>query len=136
MIALIKAFHLVLVMILLTIPIVLLFLNLKKPQDYLDLRHKMLRLALWLLGLLGLSGSLLVHPRHFTFHTPWILAAYFLVFIGAILIQYPYRQYKILGTRNLPLSSSFLWLERGTLILSFVLFIGIIHDAVTKQTFI
>jgi hypothetical protein len=77
------------------------------------------RAILWITVLSVLTGSLLVYPTHFTFHTPWIQAAY--VFAGLysvgilITLKYPSRIVCFI----------LLWL------LLFAL-----HDAVTKTTFL
>lgn len=70
-------------------------------------------------GLAILTGTILIYPTHFTFHTPWIIAAYLLTFAY------------ILGIR---LS---LFLKKPTRLLYFILImvlILIVHDAVTKTT--
>lgn len=84
----------------------------------------------WLGILALLTGTLLVHPKNFTFHTPWIQAAYLLLagFILGILFikRYSLRQKSKLGR----FTTQLLYL-----ILSIVLIL-IMHDAVTKTTFI
>lgn len=82
------------------------------------------------LGAIGLiTGTLLVHPKHFTFHTHWILAAYLLVSI--ILISLIYLNY-LLKKKTLANYSRIL---RFFYIMLIALLVVIIHDAVTKTTF-
>src|SRR5437762_1129139 len=49
--------------------------------------HKLNRLMLWLLLFALLTGTLLVYPKHFTFHTPWIQSAFILVFLFGTLLS-------------------------------------------------
>ena len=88
-----------------------------------------INLSLFLLSLGALTtGTLLVLPKHFTFHTPWIEAAYLLVLAyclglaGLILFRNNalVKKYRVMG------------LLYFTLIIVLVL---VIHDAVTKTTF-
>ena len=75
----------------------------------------------------AMTGTLLVYPKHFTFHTPWILAAYVLVFVYslgvcALILFRKQRKYR------------WLWYcVYGILIL---ILVAVIHDAVTKNTFL
>jgi uncharacterized membrane protein YedE/YeeE len=74
-----------------------------------------------------LTGSLLVYPKHYTFHTPWIQAAYLLVIIYAMVVGFSIRFSKRIAQA---------WIWRcvyGALIFILIL---IIHDAVTKHTVI
>lgn len=87
------------------------------------LNKMMLLLAL----LVMLTGTFLVHPKHFTFHTPWIQAAYVLVLIFSLAIAS-----LILFKKNLKQK----WLWRVTYLCLIIVLIGIIHDAVTKTTFL
>lgn len=72
-----------------------------------------------------LTGTLLVYPKHFTFHTPWIQAAYFLVSVFVLMIVmliFFRKKQKI----------QLLW---GLIYFMLILLlVGIIHDAVTKTT--
>jgi uncharacterized membrane protein SirB2 len=72
-----------------------------------------------------LTGTLLVYPKHFTFHTPWIQAAYLLVTIFSLGILTLQKKNKI--PRLIKLFSYLILI---------VILIGVIHDAVTKSTFI
>lgn len=73
-----------------------------------------------------ITGTLLVVPKHFTFHTPWIQAAYLLITLFGLsiflLIKY--------GSRLKPILQKLIYM---TLILALVC---VIHDAVTKTTFL
>lgn len=74
-----------------------------------------------------LTGSLLVYPKHFTFHTPWIQAAYLLIIIYGIMVGlFIAFSKKITQT----------WIWRCFYITLIVVLILIIHDAVTKHTFL
>jgi cytochrome bd-type quinol oxidase subunit 2 len=76
-----------------------------------------------------LTGTLLVYPKHFTFHTPWIQAAYLLVFLYAtiIILLNKFRDSSIYQYR-IPIL--------GTYFSLIILLILVIHDAVTKITFL
>ena len=95
------------------------------------LQEKITRMNQLLLGLGSLallSGTLLVYPKHFTFHTPWIQAAYVLVIvfglgIAALLIL----RKKMVAHRRL---------QRVAYLALIVILIAITHDAVTKTTFV
>lgn len=71
-----------------------------------------------------LTGTLLVYPKHFTYHTPWIEAAYTLL-ITFILIWF--ALHFLAKRRAIPR-----WLGSFIYIISLVILLGIIHDAVTK----
>lgn len=132
---LIKAIHLIIVMLLIGGMVGVTAFNIKTPQGWHKIRHTLLRALLWLLLLTAITGTLLVQPRHFTFHTHWIIAAYILVILCGGLLQYPYRQQRKLTQGGLACSLRGIWLERILLLLSTLGLIIIIHDAVTKQTF-
>jgi hypothetical protein len=87
------------------------------------------RTILGLAALAVLTGTLLVYPRHFTFHTLWIQTAYVLVglFISIVvwLIWVAKKQY-VLAPRT--------WLMMY-LLLALILVIAI-HDAVTKTSLV
>lgn len=84
-------------------------------------------LALCLFALL--TGSLLVLPKHYTFTTPWIQAAYLLVAIFASCVS-----------AIIIIKKKFQVNHRGLSLLAYfflvTLIIVIIHDAVTKSTFL
>ncbi len=74
------------------------------------------------LGLIALiTGSLLVYPSPFTFHTPWIKAAYLLVLACCLLIL-------------LLAKISYAFFRRVASMVLMILIIVIMHDAVTKTT--
>jgi len=82
-------------------------------------------LIFWLSGLSILTGTLLVHPKHWTFHTEWIKAAYLFIFIF------------LLGI----VAQHFIKLKNPALSRVFAIFLIIIlclvvRDAVTKTTLI
>jgi peptidoglycan/LPS O-acetylase OafA/YrhL len=81
------------------------------------------RVLLWLAALALLTGTLLVHPKHYTFHTPWIQAAYVLLFIFGALVSLLQALKKKKGMR-------FVWWS--TYFLLTLLLLVIIHDAVAK----
>lgn len=81
---------------------------------------------LWLLLPVVITGTLLVYPSHFTFHTPWIQAAYFLVLIFFVVMS-------ALILLRAKIQSKMWWqvIYLGLMILLMV----VVHDAVTKSTF-
>lgn len=87
------------------------------------------KIILLLALLVAFTGTLLVHPRHFTFHTPWIQAAYLLIisFIISILLLMHVRK-KQVEINHWPWQLAYCGLV--------ILLITIIHDAVTKTTFL
>lgn len=95
--------------------------------NYPDLLTRLNKIMLVLAFFAMLTGTFLVYPKHFTFHTPWIQAAYLFVMLFS------------LGVLSLLLlkkkrEQRWLWCL-SYLVLIFIL-IGIIHDAVTKTTFL
>ncbi len=84
------------------------------------------RLMLWLLLFALLTGTLLVYPKHFTFHTPWIQAAYILVFLSGTLLSAIYFSRKKTLPRGVMYAGFFVLLT---------ILIAVVHDAVTKTTF-
>ncbi len=74
-----------------------------------------------------LTGTFLVYPKHFTFRTPWIQAAYFFSLLFGIFVSF------LIFFRN-KIKRRWYWLS-VYLFLSVIL-LGIIHDAVTKTTFL
>lgn len=73
-----------------------------------------------------LTGTFLVYPKHFTFHTPWIKAAYVLVgffcLVMGTLIFFKKKRHKR-------------WWRLIYLVM-LILLVGVTHDAVTKSTFL
>ncbi len=77
--------------------------------------------------LAALTGTLLVYPKHFTFHTPWIVAAYLLVGVFCLLVSV------LLIIKNKQ-RDHWLWWWIYTMLP--ILLIAVVHDAVTKSTFL
>ncbi|MDR3478294.1 MAG: hypothetical protein P4M14_09720 [Gammaproteobacteria bacterium] len=96
-----------------------------KKKSNLRLNKILLLLSVFAL----LTGSLLVIPKHYSFTTPWIQAAYILVLLFGLLVS------------GLLVLKKKMWLNHPTWwLLSYLfltaLLIIIIHDAVTKSTFL
>lgn len=74
-----------------------------------------------------LTGTLLVYPKNFNFHTPWIQAAYLIMFLFCIvislLILFPQKKLNH-------------WVLKSIYLALILALIAVIHDAVTKSTFI
>ena len=96
------------------------------PGSRSDLLFRLNKAMLHTALLAMLTGTLLVYPKHFTFHTPWIQAAYLLVgffcFVMVLLLIFKQK-------RNL----KFLGVLYAVM---FVLLVGVVHDAVTKTSFL
>lgn len=95
-------------------------------KDYLTTRLH--RPMVYLSVLAVLTGTLLVYPKQFTFHTPWIQAAYFfalLLWVGLAFISY-FKRKNDVSVRVLRLIYASL----------LVILIIVTHDAVTKTTFL
>jgi len=85
------------------------------------------KLMLVLVFLAAITGTFLVYPKHFTFHTPWIQAAYVLVILfSLILVALLFFKTKYTSR----------WIGQSVYLLLIVLLICIVHDAVTKTTFL
>jgi uncharacterized membrane protein YfcA len=85
------------------------------------------KIILILSALALVTGTLLVHPKHYTFHTHWIQAAYLLLAIfciGIISLLY-FKRY---------LKSA--WQTRLIYLFLTMILVFITHDAVTKTTFV
>lgn len=92
-----------------------------KRQEY---RFEKIMLVLALCALL--TGTLLVYPKNFTFHTPWIQAAYTLVSIFCLIIF-----------GNISFKKNNLhphWIMNVSYSLLMILLVFVVHDAVTKTT--
>lgn len=85
------------------------------------------KIMLLLLVLAMLTGTFLVYPKQFTFHTHWIQAAYFLSLLCIFGISL-----LILFKKKIKMRS--VWMFSYLVLI--VILIGIIHDAVTKSTFV
>ncbi len=92
-------------------------------QQTMRLIHKFLLL---MVILAIMTGTFLVYPKNFTFHTPWIQAAYVLALIYLMLILLIIRTKSTLTTHGF----RFIY---GVLVLILVF---ITHDAITKTTFL
>jgi hypothetical protein len=122
---LLKFAHILLVLSLLgTAVYCIVAVGLKKNSN---LRLNKILIILSLLALL--TGSLLVIPKHYTFTTPWIQAAYIFVIVFGLLVTG-----LTLLKKKMWLTHPRWWLLSYTLLT--ILLIIIIHDAVTKTTFL
>jgi hypothetical protein len=74
-----------------------------------------------------ITGSLLVYPKHFTFHTPWIQAAYALVTVFCVSIFMLSFFKNIINKR---------WMLQMVYLGLIVILVLVVHDAVTKTTFL
>ncbi len=103
----------------------------------LQLSNRCDRLLLSLIFIAGLTGSLLVLPRHYTFHTPWINAAFIFLTIAFALLSYAsYSKSK--NTRNKCIKHNgrikFYYGYQFMYFIILVILVCITHDAVMKQT--
>lgn len=103
--------------------------------------HNFIRLnqiMLLLCILAMLTGTFLVIPKQFTFHTPWIQAAYLLLLVVGLgifsIVLLKKKRLPKKTTMELPRTDCIVW--RLAYFVLILLLIGIIHDAVTKTTFI
>ncbi len=83
------------------------------------------------------SGYFLMGHYHFTTHTPWIRAAFILLFLTMLCWLFTVVV-KMLNYRNADNQPTFRfhWLFHACYIMMFILIILIIHDAVMKSTFL
>jgi len=82
-----------------------------------------------------ITGSLLVIPKHFTFHTPWIQAAYILLLVfGVGIALLTLLKRKRVSRRGISNTERFGWLVAYCFLI--MILIGIVHDAVMKATFL
>lgn len=118
LILLIKFIHLVLALSLLGL---MLYTMIITPKRY--AANSLINKILLFFSLFAmLTGTLLIYPKHYTFHTPWIQAAYLLLLgfiFGVVYLIYSKKKPNLI----LPLAMT-------------TLLIFIIHDAVTKTTFL
>lgn len=74
-----------------------------------------------------LTGTFLIYPKNFTFHTPWIQAAYLLTtIIACVMLWFIYFKNHLKDR----------WLGRIVYFVLILILIFVVHDAVTKTTFI
>jgi len=76
-----------------------------------------------------LLGTLLVLPKHYTFHTPWIQAAYF--FVGILFLAILLLASIIKKKKNI--TQKHFW--QGAYLFLIIILICIIRDAVMKTSF-
>lgn len=72
-----------------------------------------------------ISGTFLVYPKHFTFHTTWIQAAYLFTILFGL---------SILFLSSLKKKSGHRWAWQLAYLLLILLLMAIVHDAVTKTS--
>lgn len=123
MFPLIKFFHLLCV---LSLSVSVVFCLALASQKKYDMIFRINKTMLVMMPFAMLTGALLVFPSHFTFHTPWIRAAFLLAssFIFAIVLLLFLQKKK----NHLGLQMIYLFLA--------VILILTIHDAVTRSTFL
>ena len=90
--------------------------------------RRFLLITLFLAIMSLITGTFLVIPRHFTFHTPWIQAAYLLLIVFFLGIAV------LLFTARRPMHRLKIWIYRATGLILITILLFIIHDAVTKTT--
>lgn len=126
---LLKFFHLIFTLSLLGSTVYCLILTLFKQHNAeIGIYIRQLNHFMLLAGALALvTGTFLVYPKHFTFHTPWIKAAYALVFSFLLGVAW------LASNKNRHKSR---WLTRGIYFVLLIILSLIVHDAVTKTTFL
>lgn len=82
---------------------------------------------MWLATFTIVTGTLLIYPKHFTFHTQWIQTAYVLVLLFTLVLG----MLIMLAKRNEKQSR---WLWFIAYLMMAVILVNLIHDAVTKTT--
>ncbi len=106
------------------------FVAVFSPRFETKRRAMVIRLNKGLVGLIffaGLTGALLIYPRHFSLQTPWIQAAFLLVSVCWVVL---------LGLLAIRHKTYYRWVCGFVYVLLILILIGVIHDAVTKTTFI
>lgn len=85
-----------------------------------------------------ITGTVLVHPTHFTFHTPWIRAAYLLVVVFglSVIALMSLKKKRILPSQADKISGMQQWAWRFAYLALVIILILVVHDAVTKTTFL
>lgn len=73
------------------------------------------------------TGTVLIYPKNFTFHTPWIQAAYLFAIIFSIGVLLLMLCKQKLQNR---------WLLGGGYFFLLLILVFLVHDAVTKTTFL
>ncbi|HSW68838.1 MAG TPA: hypothetical protein VLI69_01600 [Gammaproteobacteria bacterium] len=126
-----KCIHLILTLGLLGSTFVCLILVSFRKSAFLNLQDDTITLLnqimLWLLVFAILTGTLLIYPKHFTFHTPWVQAAYLFVFLSGMLLS-------ILIVFRKKRRWRWIWgMSYGLLI---IMLVCVVHDAITKTSFL
>lgn len=81
-----------------------------------------------------ITGSILVYPEHFTFHTHWILAAYALIILFGLNILLLMRLHQKHRKKQSPMTSLQIAIWRLMYIVLAIILIIIMHDAVSRAT--
>lgn len=103
-----------------------------------DTIHRLHKVALLSALLAVFTGTLLVLPRHFYFHTPWIQAAYLFTTITSLIIAC----FMLLNKKRCAhppkekISRCQQWLWRLAYLILLLILINIVRDAVMKSTFL
>lgn len=119
----VKFFHLIFALGLLGLTAACLFQANRNSASLLRLNNMIFLFAF----IAALTGTFLVYPKHFTFHTPWIQAAYLLVLLfcaGIFLISVLKKTF----------SQRLIWVTRLLYVPLIFILLLIMHDAVTKTT--
>lgn len=95
--------------------------NAHQTKKFIFLNNKLIIISVFAL----ITGTLLVYPKHFTFHTPWIQAAYILLLFYILTIKLCMLFFKKITYPSM-------WRFIYTVLI--MILIIIIHDAVTKKT--
>jgi L-asparagine transporter-like permease len=143
LISIIKFIHLVFAVSLLASTFVCLALVGSRKFSFLPTANKdritqLKKFMLFTCLLMLTTGSLLVLPKHYTFHTPWIIAAYILVtvYILTVIVLLRFKHKRAVTHIDEKISPGQRWLWRLAYLLLLAVLAGLIHDAVTKQTFL
>lgn len=121
LIHLLKFFHLLLALGLLSTTLYCFILIGSKNINIPRLNKHMLIVAL----LTMITGTFLVYPKYFTFHTPWIQAAYIFLIgycLGIFFLMKYHKKNIVFG--------------RIIYLILLLILIFVVHDAVTKTTFL
>jgi uncharacterized membrane protein YozB (DUF420 family) len=81
-----------------------------------------------------ITGTFLVYPKHFTFHTPWIQAAYLFTLLLALMIclLINLKKKRVALDGKISRLQRLLW--RCAYLAFIIILIAVVHDAVTKTT--
>ncbi len=133
LIALLKFCHVVIALVLISSIVYSIVLTCSKKFTLAPLKHqqrfmRVQRMMLIAVLLAIATGSLLIYPKNFTLHTPWIQAAYLFALLFAIGLFVLTWMKKKFSSRQ-----RWAWLALY-LVLGFAL-LTLVHGAVTKQAF-